>query len=152
MNRKFEKVFPALSGAVVATIASCIAPLIKFEYYHDLFQAALSVGAINLGFLGVAQSIFFTLLSSPYIQELKTPVFGADPTDTAYHDILGYFYTAIRWSFVWMMLSLIFLVLTIEECCWQLHAIMFIWAGAGAISLTALYRITVIFNGLLRKV
>ncbi|MHB9108550.1 MAG: hypothetical protein ACYDCO_15950 [Armatimonadota bacterium] len=107
-----ERVYPYIVGAVIA-VGSFLILQFAFherqfpETFKDLLGAAVNVSAISIGFLATAKSIVFSMEDRRIIRILKEA--------NLYNVFIGYFMSAIHWSFLLSILSAAILLLGVKE-------------------------------------
>jgi hypothetical protein len=100
VKRTTERWYPLICGLPIGALVGYAVfryVVASNDEVKDLFTVVLNVSAIVAGFLGTALSVLLTIENRPVIKDLKDA--------GCYFPLLSYLLSAIKWSFLLVLLS-----------------------------------------------
>ncbi|OPY13313.1 MAG: hypothetical protein A4E66_00818 [Syntrophus sp. PtaB.Bin001] len=144
MNAIVEKWYP-----LAAAIIICGCYFFYFRKYpipdtiNNLYNIAVSISAISVGFLATSKSILFTIYDRKIIQWIKSA--------GLYDSLVDYMMAAIHYCFILSIMSAIGLLINMKPMPeWYSYAFG-LWLFIGTAALCSCYRVIHIFSKILRQ-
>lgn len=140
---QFERKWPIAFGFIVSVLFYILLPQYKApDTAKDLLTAAISIGAIAVGFLATMKAVLFTIDKKTIIAQLKE--------SSLYGCIVDYLLSGIKW---WSMLSIFSafeLVADLQSHPKIYHVLAAAWVFIAFAAIGAYWRVVQVFTRILR--
>jgi hypothetical protein len=141
VTRTIEKWYPVACGLPIGAAIGYAVFHFRFvtdSDVKDVFTVVLNVSAIVAGFLGTALSVLLTIENRPVIKDLKDA--------GCYVPLLTYLLSAVRWSFILVVLSTCGLAIFTRIGTHSKAAFLVTWFAVSGVTLLASWRVVQLFG------